>query len=181
MPPRAERRPRPAGFTLIETLVALGATAVMLAALATLVPTALRAHEGSRARLDRSITAATVLSGLERELAAAIDEPFVLTAAPPRLVFSGGAEPWARLVYAVDGDAVRRHAAPRFARDDTGARGTVVLDGVRTVEIRAFDGRDWLPDWHAARLPAALRIRIDLADGEPLAAVLPIPTARGAR
>jgi hypothetical protein len=184
MPARTERRfrcDRSSGFTLVETLVALATTAVMLAALATVVPTALRAHEGSRTQLDRTSTAATVLARLERELAAAIDEPFVLDAAAPRLAFSGGDEPGERLAYTVDGDALRRHAGPRFARDDAGARGTAVLDGVRGVELRAFDGHDWLPDWHAGRLPAAVRIRIDLADGETLAAVVLIPTVPGPR
>jgi type II secretory pathway component PulJ len=181
MPARADRRSGSAGFTLVETLMALAATAAMLAALATAVPTALRAHEGSRGRLDRSSSAAAVLSQLEREIAAAIDEPLVLDESPPRLAFSGGPEPGARLVYTVEGDALRRHAGPRFAPEDAGVRGAPMLEGVRAVELRAFDGSEWLSSWRAGRLPIAVRIRIDFTDGETLAAVVPIPTATGPR
>jgi prepilin-type N-terminal cleavage/methylation domain-containing protein len=175
MPARAD-----GAFTLVETLVALAVTSVLLAALATVVPAALRAQEGSRARLGRAAAADAALGRLARELATALDEPFVLDAARARLAFSGGEEPGERLAYVVAGGALVRRATPRFAPEDEAARGTSVLGDVRAVELAAFDGREWVAAWRRDRPPAALRVRIVFTDGETLGTVVPVPTARSA-
>lgn len=176
MPARGE-----AAFTLVETLVALAATSVLLAAAATLVPTALRAQDGSRARLGRTAAADAALGRLARELTAALEEPFVVDAARARLSFTGGDDPGERLLYRLDGGALVRRATPRFTPEDDAVRGTAVLDGVRTVELAAFDGRDWTGEWRHDRPPAAVRVKIVFGDGETLAAVVAVPTARSVR
>jgi prepilin-type N-terminal cleavage/methylation domain-containing protein len=173
------RRARSPGFTLLETMVALGVTAVLLSALAVAVPAGLRAERGARARLERATTTRTVLLHLERELASALAEPVVVTATPQsRLEFTGGAEPGERLAYAIEGTTLVRRATPRFAAEPPLGRGTPVLDGVASLEIRAFDGRDWLAEWHASAVPEAVRVRIVFADGDAAGTVAAIPIAR---
>jgi prepilin-type N-terminal cleavage/methylation domain-containing protein len=170
---------RRAGFTLLETLVALGVTAVVLAALAVAVPAALRAERGARARLERATSARTVLLHLERELASALAEPVVVDATPrPLLEFTGGTEPGERLAYTIDGTALVRRATPRFAIEPNAGPGVRVLADVATLEVRAFDGRDWLAQWHASAAPEAVRVRIVFADGDAVTTVAAIPIAR---
>jgi prepilin-type N-terminal cleavage/methylation domain-containing protein len=173
---RRARRER--GFTLLETMIALGVTAVVLAALAVAVPAALRAERGARARLERATTARTVFLHLERELASALAEPVVVAAAPsPRLEFTGGSEPGERLAYALEGSTLVRHATPRFAIDPVGDAGVPVLRDVATLEIRAFDGHDWVPQWHERDPPTAVRFRVVFAEGDALTTVAAIPVA----
>ena len=175
----ADRR---AGFTLLETTIALGATAVVLVTLAVAVPTALRTKRGARTRLERATTARTVLLHLERALASALAEAVVVTPAPStRLEFTGGGEPGERLAYTVDGAALVRRATPRFTTEPV-ATGVRVLGDVAALELRAFDGRDWRADWHVREPPEAVRIRIVFADGEEASTVAAIPIAsRSAR
>jgi prepilin-type N-terminal cleavage/methylation domain-containing protein len=180
------RRHRRGGFTLIETMVALGLTAVVLAALAVAVPAAMRAERGARARLERATTARTVLIHLERELANALAEPVVVSATPrPLLEFTGGTEPGERLAYTIEGTTLVRRAAPRFATEPDigsgggsgGGPGVRVLADVAALEVRAFDGREWLAQWHASVVPEAVRVRIVFTDGDAVATVAAIPIA----
>ena len=173
------RRHLSRGFTLVETLVALAVTAVILAALATAVPTTLRANTVASARLEQATAARTLLLHLERELTTTSPEPFLLASAPaPRLEFTGGREPGERLVYTVERGAIVRRAAPRFASTDSHASGVPVLDQVAVLTLEAFDGRDWVATWQSSRPPEAVRVRIRFADGETLGTVATIPTAR---
>jgi type II secretory pathway component PulJ len=173
------RRHRRAGFTFLETMVALGVTSVVLATLAVAVPAALRAERGARARLERATTARTVLLHLERELATALAEPVVVAATPrPLLEFTGGTEPGERLAYTIDGTTLVRRATPRFATAPDEARRVDVLADVAALEVRAFDGRDWLPQWQASAAPEAVRVRIVFADGYAVTTVAAIPIAR---
>ena len=171
---------RPAhGFTLLETLVALAATAVVLTALATAVPAALRASEVARARLDQATAARAFLLHLERELASALAEPFTVGAEPAtRLEFTGGTEPGARLAYTLEHGAVVRRSWPRFTAPDPQAPAVPVLDGVAALSLDAYDGRDWLATWSASRPPEAVRVRLRFADGETASGVAAVPIAR---
>ena len=171
---------RPAhGFTLLETLVALAATAVVLTALATAVPAALRASEVARARLDQATAARAFLLHLERELASALAEPCTVAAEPAtRLEFTGGTEPGARLAYTLERGAVVRRSWPRFTAPDPKAPGVPVLDGVAALSLDAWDGREWLPTWTANRPPEAVRVRLRFADGETSSGVAAVPIAR---
>jgi len=167
------------GFTLVETLVALAVTAVVLAALATAVPATLRANAVATARLDQATAARALLLHLERELATAMPEPFLLAPAPaPRLEFTGGAEPGQRVVYEVLRDALVRRTGPRFTPLDPQAPGVRVLEHVAAITLEAFDGRDWIAAWQTSGPPEAVRIRIRFTDGESLGTVAVIPTVR---
>jgi prepilin-type N-terminal cleavage/methylation domain-containing protein len=167
------------GFTLLETLVALAVTAVVLTALATAVPAALRANDAARARLDRATAARAFLLHLERELASALAEPCTVAAEPvARLEFTGGAEPGARLAYTLERGAVVRRTWPRFTAPDPQAAGVPVLDDVAALSLDAWDGRDWLPTWTANRPPEAVRVRLRFADGETASGVAAVPIAR---
>lgn len=179
MSPRGVRQPRERGFTLLETLVALAATTVILGALATAVPTALRARTAATARLERATTSRTLLLHLERELASAQPERFVLVGAPtPRLEFSGGDDPGQQLAYGLVGDALVRRTAPRWSAPEASRPGVPVLEQVRRIELAAFDGTAWRDTWQAETPPIAVRIRIVFTDGDAIGTVATIPTAR---
>jgi prepilin-type N-terminal cleavage/methylation domain-containing protein len=172
-------RRRARGFTLLETLVALAVTAIVLTALATAVPAALRANEAARARLDRATAARAFLLHLERELASALAEPCTVAAEPAtRLEFTGGTEPGARLAYTLERGAVVRRSWPRFTAPDPQAPGVPVLNEVAALSLEAYDGREWLATWTANRPPEAVRVRLRFADGETASSVAGVPIAR---
>jgi prepilin-type N-terminal cleavage/methylation domain-containing protein len=176
---RRRVRRRAPGFTLLETLVALAVTAVVLTALATAVPAALRANEAARARLDRATAARAFLLHLERELASALAEPCTVAAEPAtRLEFTGGTEPGARLAYTLEHGAVVRRSWPRFTAADPRTPGVPVLDGVAALSLDAWDGREWRTTWAANRPPEAVRVRLRFADGESAGSVATIPITR---
>ena len=170
-------------FTLVEMLIALAATSVLLAALATAIPTALRAREAAAERLGRTEVTRAVLGRLEHELAAVVAERFeVVDGAAPMLRFSGGGEPGDRLTYSVERGRLVRAVAPRFAvADAPTAPGDVVLDGVAALELAAFDGRGWRRAWDADDPPMAMRVRLVFGDGEALELVAPVPVGRPRR
>jgi len=168
-----------AGFTLLETLVALAITAVLLGALATTVPTALRARAIATARLERATTSRTFLLHLEHELASALAGPFLVAGAPlPRLQFVGGAEPGEQLAYTLEAGVLVRRAAARWAVPDPSRPSMPVLDQLAGLELRAFDGARWVDTWQADVPPPAVRIRLLFADGDAVGTVATIPTAR---
>jgi type II secretory pathway pseudopilin PulG len=170
-------RPR-AGFTLLGLVVALGMTSLVLAALATAVPTALRARDAATTALLRATAARGVLAELERELATALPAPVVVAAAPSRLAFTGGAEPGEAIVYDGERGALVRRAAPRFAVQPAATPAVRLLGDVAALEVSAFDGRAWSRAWASDVLPTAVRVRIVFLDGEAIEALAPIPTAR---
>lgn len=173
---RAPLRDCVVGFTLLEVVVALGVTAVLLAALATAVPGVLRARGVATERLERATVVRTVLLHLERELAGAVAEPFAVMAAG--LEFTGGGEPGERLSYTVEHAALVRRATVRFAPADSSAPGVPLVDGVAAMTVDAFDGRDWVTPWRDRTPPEAVRIRLQLDDGETASTIVSIPTAR---
>ena len=171
-------RGRARGFTLLETLVALAVTAIVLTALATAVPAALRANDAARAHLDRATGARTFLLHLERELASALAEPCTVAAEPAaRLEFTGGAEPGTRLAYGLEHGALVRRSWPRFTAPDPPAPGVPVLDGVAALSLDAWDGREWRAAWTANRPPEAVRVRLRFADGGTANGVAAVPIA----
>ena len=164
------------GFTLLEAVVALGVTAVLLGALATAVPTTLRANTVATERLERATLARMVMLHLERELSTALAEPFVVD--PGRVEFTGGTEPGERLVYDVEDGSLARRASVRFALADRVAPGVPLLADVAAMTVEAFDGRDWVSPWRAATPPEAVRIRLRFVDGETAGTIATIPIAR---
>ena len=149
---------------------------MVLAAVATAVPTALRASTVASARLERATLARTVLLHLERELSATLAEPFAVTA--ERLEFTGGPEPGERLVYTVEGGALVRRASTRFAPLDPSAAGVPLVRDVVEMRVEAFDGRDWVTPWREHAPPEAVRIRVRFTDGETVTTIAAIPAAR---
>lgn len=174
----AERPASVRAFTLVEVLVALGATAVVLAALATAVPALLRARAGAEAHLARSAAVDAVLGRLERELASARAEPFEVSAAPPALRFTGGDDPGARIAYVAQGGALARGEAPRFAADPVPPPVTTLLAGVTDLDVRVLDGAEWKRSWRGAGPPRALRIRLTFDDGDGVETTVVVPTGR---
>jgi prepilin-type N-terminal cleavage/methylation domain-containing protein len=169
------------GFTLIELVVGLGLTSLVLAALAVAVPTALRARDAAAAALARLTAARGVLAAVERELATALPAPVVVAATPPRLAFTGGAEPGEAIAYTLERDALVRRAAPRLALRPETALAVRLLDGVSALEVTTFDGHAWSAAWASDVLPVAVRVRLTFTDGESLETLAPIPTARPRR
>jgi prepilin-type N-terminal cleavage/methylation domain-containing protein len=177
-------RSRAHGFTLLEILVALAVTAVLLAAIARAVPTALAARTAAVGRLERATTAGAALAAIERELATALPEPVVVATGPtPKLEFTGGLEPGERIAYSLERGTLVRRAAPRRALDGPGGAGRPLLHDVAAVELAAFDGRAWTPTWALADAPAAIRLHVVFTDGDAIETVAPIPIAhpRGER
>jgi prepilin-type N-terminal cleavage/methylation domain-containing protein len=171
-------RSRARGFTLLEILVALAVTAVLLAALARAVPTALAARSAAAGQMERATTSAAVVASIERELASMVDEPVVVAASPARLEFTGGAEPGERIAYALERGALVRRAAPRGALDGPGGAGTTLLRDVAAIELAAFDGSAWTPTWTLPDAPGAVRLRVVFGDGQTIETVVPIPISR---
>jgi type II secretory pathway component PulJ len=182
MTPRRARRPHDRGFTLLETLVALATTTIVLGALATAVPTALRARTAATARLERATTSRTLLLHLERELSTALPERFLLRGTPaPRLEFSGGDDPGQQLAYGIEHGTLVRRTAPRWSVPEASRPGVTVLEQVSRVELAAFDGTTWHDTWQAETPPTAVRILIAFTDGDTIGTVATIPTARPRR
>ena len=171
------------GFTLLETVLALGITAVLLTALATAIPTALETRRTATARLDHATTLRAVLVHLDRELTGALAEGFVVDDGPrPSLRFVGGAEPGLQLAYAIEDGALVRRTAPRGAAPpDRHARPTILLPGVRACRLEAFDGTVWRSTWSAEAPPLALRVHLTLDDGAIVDRVVVIATGKAAR
>ncbi|HXJ37402.1 MAG TPA: type II secretion system protein [Candidatus Eisenbacteria bacterium] len=170
------------GFTLVEVVVALGVTALVMAALAGTVTASLHARAAATETLDRTTTARTALLHLERELAAALPEGFSVSATPPTLRFTGGAEPGAHLTYFVQDGALARRAEPRFAAPDAPLAPVVALaPGVSALDVRVLDGTEWKSVWTGREPPRAARVALTLDDGQELDVVVPIPTGRGRR
>jgi prepilin-type N-terminal cleavage/methylation domain-containing protein len=184
----------PRGFTLLETLVALAVTAVVLAALAGAVTHAIAARERATGVADRAAALRTVLLRIAHELEAAtpvdadprtrlVVEP-ARDARTTRLRFAWRASEPRLVAYAVEGDALVRREASRFAPPDAPEPpGVAVLDRVRDFRVRCFDGAEWSAGWALPRLPRAVELELTVDDGsgapEALATTVAIPLARG--
>jgi general secretion pathway protein J len=171
------------GFTLIETVVALAITAVILTALATAIPAALAARRTATEHLERAATLRAVLVHLDRELAGALAEGFVVSEPPDAVLrFVGGPEPGLQLLYRVEQGALVRRTAPRGAAPPAPAGPpTALLDGVRACRFAAFDGETWRSTWTTETPPPAVRLTLDLADGTTIDRVVTIATGRAPR
>jgi type II secretory pathway component PulJ len=182
------------GTTLLETLVALGITALVLAALQGVVVRARAARTAATASADRLAAARTVLLRLAAELEAAA-APAPLATAEGVVVRSPALArtPWSTLRLV----AVARDAAPEgvpasdrrlvewdVVPDDATGHGTLVrresarpeppgverpavpvLSGVRQFAVRCFDGSAWTPTWGPGPLPAAVEVVLGVDDG----------------
>ena len=194
------------GFTLLETVVALACTAVVLAALYGAVLRTAQADQRTTAHADRVATARGALLVLASEL-----EAVPASDRTPEFRVSAAADgaPWQslRFVTGARGPAVGaddlpvveyrvvpdnasrgmlvrvvtpRLGAPAAPRDDP----PPLVDAVRRLQVRCFDGRTWSSTWQAAALPRAVEVALGVDDGaggvEEVATTVTLPAAGGA-
>jgi prepilin-type N-terminal cleavage/methylation domain-containing protein len=168
-----------AGFTLIETAVALALTAIVLAALAGAVSRTARAHGATTDRARRSALVRAALLRMGDELEAADPgQRFEIAAGTLRFGTFGRAdgEPLA-LTYRLDlptATLSRRDAPPRSRPDERAP--VPVLEGVDAFRVRALDPDGWHDDWQSDTLPRAIEITLTLGT-EDLALRIALPAA----
>jgi len=194
---------RRGGFTLIETVVALGVTALVLAGLygAVLRATAARAYV--TARLDRVAEARTVLMRLAGDLEAAVaPDPadllgstgFVVDTPPGDrqsatllLTTRAGRNGMARRVrYGVrtapGGLELVRGEGPAVTSTRPVRVDVPVLERLGWFRVRCLADGAWYDRWTEPALPAAVEIRLGLeesaANPEELATIVVLPVRR---
>jgi len=177
---------RRAGFTLLETLVALAVTAVILAALGEVVLRTATARTRATAAADRTGAGRTVLLRLAHEIEAAVPPVAPGTDAPERLVVdtpadrgasstlrfvtlgppaTPGASDLHALTYAREVDPQQPGTAALVRRAGSSAAAQTMLTGIRRFRVRCFDGGAWHDEWEREPLPRAVEVEVDLDDG----------------
>jgi len=188
---------RRAGFTLLETLVALAITALVLAALYGALGRASAARARTTERADELAVARGVLLRMTRELEGAVAplEP----GTPDRFVVAPAADgaPWSDLRFVSAGteivaydvakdaagrSALVRRAGSRFAAPDTMEPAPLpILPGVARFVVRCHDGAEWRDHWDVPMLPRAVEITLGVDDGaggvDVLATAVALPLA----
>ena len=190
---------RRAGFTLLETLVALTMTALVLAALGGVVLRTATARTRATGAADRIASARTVLLRLGREIEGAVppgapgadatSEQLVVHAPADRdgsstLRFATmgtpatpGASDLQEVWYAYEPDPRQPGAGTLVRRAGSSVRGQPMLAGVRRFRVRCFDGIAWREEWSPGRLPRAVEIGLELDDGRPLTTTVTVAAA----
>jgi prepilin-type N-terminal cleavage/methylation domain-containing protein len=181
------------GFTLLETLVALGITALVLGALGGAVLRAATARARATDVAGRGAVTRTLLLRLVAELEAAraplpgdaegaerlvvdADDPtgpwstlHLATAVRSLPATRAPASDVRALAYHVEPDAARPGVGTLVRADDLPGAAVSpalpVLDGVRRFRIRCFDGNAWRSTWGAPRLPRAVEVILGVDDG----------------
>jgi prepilin-type N-terminal cleavage/methylation domain-containing protein len=187
MTSRTDRR----GFTLLEAVVALGITALVLAALYGAVTRGAMARERVSARAERLAAGRAALVQLTDEVEAALaprdpagPERFVVSAAPEpgpawsalRFVTMAGARSARAVAYRIEQGTLVRREASRFAPPDTPEPpGRPLLTGVRTFQVRCFDGAVWRTAWTIGVLPVAIEVTLATDDDADLSTTVTLP------
>ena len=184
-----------AGFTLLETLVALAITALVLAALYGALGRAAAAGARTSERADELAVARGARLRMTRELEAAVAprEP----GTPDRFVVAPAADGAPRselrfacagtevVAYGVGADstgrsALVRRAASRFAAPES-APSVSIVAGVTRFVVRCHDGAEWRDRWDIPTLPRAVEITLGVDDGaggvDVLATTVALPLA----
>lgn len=175
------------GFTLIEVLIAVGLTAVLLAAFYTTFFSVMGAARSAEEELSRTIEAGRFLTAIRRELRSSYFKPADgLTrlggerkAAGSTITFTYMAEPGKKK----DEPLADLVAVSYYAREKEGTIEVVkevsspfggekftagALEGLRSFEVGFFNGKDWSRAWDSAaegRPPQAVRVDIGLKSG----------------
>lgn len=196
MPSPPRRRPvtrrQPAGFTLVELLVAFALFALISIMLAGGLRFGVRAWEAGRARTDPTNEVELAQNLLRRELSQAAapldgaDAAHAFLGAPDRLAFSAplpaaaaAGEPYAFLLSAAD-DAGRTDLALRWhlagapvSTGEVGAGSAVLLEDIAAFELAFFGASApgqppaWFDRWSgAAGLPKLIRMRVVFPAGD---------------
>jgi len=179
---------RARGFTLLETLVALGCASIVLAALYGAVLRTTIADARASARADRTSGARSALLAIATELTAArvptdVGGERLVVGAPPdggpawqTLRFATGARGPAlsaddlpvveyRIVTDATGSGtLMRSETPRLA-PAAGSEPAPMVESVRAFRVRCSDGRSWATAWSSPVLPRAVEIVLEVDDG----------------
>jgi type II secretory pathway pseudopilin PulG len=194
---------RPRGTTLLETIVALGLTALVLSALGGAVLRAQEARERATAAADQAAALRTALMQIAADLEAARPPGLLLTPPPadraragselslPEVVRPRGDVH--RVVYRLDPDpgggwvlSRREWGGPGgCALDRPEPAGAALVGRVRSFRLRASDGEAWSDSWASGRLPRAVEVTIGVATDaggtEEFATTVPLPAAERTR
>jgi type II secretory pathway component PulJ len=165
------------GVTLLETLVALGLTALLLGTLSRSIAGAARSRAAAGTASDRISAARTVLLRLAAEIEAAVPETGIVLepSAGLRVTAMVRSDPGASpasdrrtITYGVDraaGVLVRRERAAPARDDEPPAEPLAVLGGARRFSVRCFGDAEWQTRWDAEVLPRAVELVLGIDDG----------------
>jgi general secretion pathway protein J len=183
------RRPREAGFTLVELLVALALLALIAVYLASAFGAGRRVWD-MRARIEDQETMTSTREFLRRQIEATWPALEAMPNGALRLKFEGRTDAlrfvthfdasanWAGLYdlklrrnddeLAVSGDLSRPDSMPTQAHFDR-----TLLSGIEAIRFAYFGRREgdaeavWYPDWPTENgLPSLIRISVDFAQGD---------------
>ena len=159
------KRARPCGFTLVEVLVAL----VLLALAGGIAYSGLGAVVDARTRL-----------GEEARKWRAVSDAFSVLEQALRGARQGAGDPTAlEIVRGVPAERIGyRWRAGRLEQlSSADPRPVALLAGVSAMELRFLDRgtRQWLAQWRAPALPAAIELTLRLDSGETLQRLFALP------
>lgn len=167
----------PAGFTLIEVLLALAISAMVLVAISMAFTGALRLRDRSQANLDQSLPAEHALDLIRRDLKNAVAPGFILSGPLQSGAFQGGVDandgiqiytttglitpnqPWAEIQKVSYGlqtssdstngskDLIRAVTRNLLATGPEDEDDQFVMSGVQSLTFSYFDGSEWLDTW----------------------------------
>ncbi|HLX71238.1 MAG TPA: type II secretion system protein GspJ [Verrucomicrobiae bacterium] len=167
----------PAGFTLIEVLLALSISAIVLIAVSMAFVGALRLRDRSEANLDQSLPAEHAMDLIRRDLKNAVAPGFMLAGPLQSGAFQGGVDandgiqiytttglitpnqPWAEIQKVSYGlqsssdsknggkDLIRAITRNLLATGPEDEDDQFVMSGVQSLTFSYFDGAEWLDTW----------------------------------
>ena len=167
----------PAGFTLIEVLLALAISAIVLVAISFAFAGALQLREHSVASLDQSLPVERALDLMRRDLENVVPPGLILAGPLQSGAFEGGVdandgiqlytttglitpnEPWAdiqKVTYGLQSssdstnsskDLIRAVTRNLLATGPEDEDDQLVMKGVQSLSFSYFDGAQWLDTW----------------------------------
>jgi len=167
----------PAGFTLIEVLLALAISAIVLVAVSMAFAGAMQLREHASARLDQSIPAERAIDLMRRDLKNVVPPGLLLAGPLQSGAFQGGVDandgiqlytttglitpndPWAdiqKVTYGLQSSSDSTNASKNLIRAVTRnllATGPededdqVIMSGVESLTFSYYDGSQWLDTW----------------------------------
>lgn len=179
------RRPRQAGFTLVEVLIALMIFGMIAAAGVGILSFSVRAQKATDAKLDQTSGLARLNAALAADLAQAQDRPTRDERGTPRPAFVGDAGSmtlvrggWSnfdgatrpsvqKVAWRLEAGAIVREGYPML----DGARpldAAAIIEGVRSARFRYRVGGAWSDAWQGAAgapLPQAVELSVVRDDG----------------
>ena len=202
MSPSDPRDRREGGFTLVEVMTAMTILAIMASFVFAVVLGSTRRSRALDREIELKMTAGSILNLMVEDIKGAYysqgeipyfvgrdaynrDNPadgvaFLTTAAlpvDPERAFGDLAEVSYVLAFEADqplGVLYRREQMPAEPPDDEGGESVEVSARVRSLNLRYYDGADWLDEWDSedvakdsmsGRIPREIEVEIGLAEG----------------